>query len=356
LWAFDRRTQYRVREANGREEIEYRLDGSRWMLGSKQQGGYGFSVDFAPVDEVWNVEDRVVEEGLQPTMVEREQSQLMLVSTAHRLATPLMIQRRGAALEHLETGQGDLLLEWSAPAGVAVTDMGAWRLASPHWTPRRERLLTSKLELMEAGELLIPDEVDPEASFRTQWLNQWPAKPAGVGENLLPAGLWARLVEPGVMSTGPLYVAVEDEVGNGAALAAAAVLPDGRIEVDGWRCESWDSALEWVEELGSLRQIRQLYVGASLLVAVPSGTVPAPLPAGQRETRIGLPLLRDLAAGGMVVHDSTTGDLDQAVSSAMVREVPSGLLPAQQEGSALVKALVWAVAAAHRPVAAPAVF
>ena len=39
-----------------------------------------------------------IEEGLTPTMVEREQPQLLLVSTAHRLATALMLGRRQVAL------------------------------------------------------------------------------------------------------------------------------------------------------------------------------------------------------------------------------------------------------------------
>ena len=45
---------------------------------------------------------RSIEEGLTPTMVERVQPQLLLISTAHRLATSLMLGRRQVALERLE--------------------------------------------------------------------------------------------------------------------------------------------------------------------------------------------------------------------------------------------------------------
>jgi hypothetical protein len=39
-------------------------------------------------------------------------------------------------------------------------------------------------------------------------------------------------------SDGPVFVAIEeDDYGRGAAVAAACVLDDGRIEVDGWCCE-----------------------------------------------------------------------------------------------------------------------
>ena len=65
-----------------------------------------------------------VDEGLTPTMAEREQAQLILFSTAHRRATALMLDRRKVALDGLEIGDGDLLIEWSAPAGVGDDDRG----------------------------------------------------------------------------------------------------------------------------------------------------------------------------------------------------------------------------------------
>ena len=84
IWAKAHGDVYQVREVNGQEEIEYLEDGSRWMLRAKE-AVYGYSVSMAAVDEAWKVRASSVEEGLTPTMVEREQPQLLLVSTAHRL-------------------------------------------------------------------------------------------------------------------------------------------------------------------------------------------------------------------------------------------------------------------------------
>src|SRR5262245_54206921 len=112
VWAKARTNTYKVREVNGQEEIEYLQDGSRWMLRAKE-ATYGYSVSLGAVDEAWKVRPHSVDEGLTPTMAEREQPQLLLVSTAHRMATSLMLGRRQAALAELETGDGDLLIEWS---------------------------------------------------------------------------------------------------------------------------------------------------------------------------------------------------------------------------------------------------
>ena len=102
--------------------------------------------------------------------------QILLVSTAHRRATVLMVGRRARALDHLADGDGPLLLEWSAPPDAELDDRDGWRQASPHWTRKRERLVGQRLEGALAGESDDVDEPDAIASFRTQWLNQWPAK------------------------------------------------------------------------------------------------------------------------------------------------------------------------------------
>ena len=90
---------FRVREVNGQEEIEFLEDGSRWMLRAKE-AVYGYSVSMGAADEAWKVRASSIEEGLEPTMVERAQPQLLLVSTAHRLATSLMLGRRRLAPRH----------------------------------------------------------------------------------------------------------------------------------------------------------------------------------------------------------------------------------------------------------------
>jgi len=293
-----------------------------------------------------------------PTMVEREQPQLWLISTAHREATSLMLTRRQVALSNLELGYGDLLIEWSTPKTFELDDVNGWRLASPHWTAQRQRVVGKQLEAVLAGEAEVSeDEMDPVEAFRAQWLNQWPNRsiPVGAGELLLPAGLWAYLCEPGLAGDGPLFVAVEDKYGTGAAVAAAARLQDGRVEVDGWLCPNWETAMRDLQSLTVTRRVRQVGIGGSMLASLPAGLWPTPKPVGGAETRAGLALLRDLAAGGMVVHDDTP-DLDEAMAVAMVRERAAGLALEPAGPTHLVKAMVWALHAAAQPSRVPAVY
>ena len=354
-WAEDR-PGYKVGRANGEQYIEHLESRSRWLL--RARGGvYGYSVSVGAVDEAWKVGPEVVDD-MTPTMVEREQSQLWLLSTAHRAATPLMLRRRTVALQHLEDGQGDLLIEWSAPPAVELDDVKGWRQASPHWSVKRQRQIGLQLESALAGEGEIDaDEVDPVESFRSQWLNQWPVRQtvAAGYESLLPQGLWGQLHDPYLAGAGPVWVAVEDDFGVEAAVAVCCPLDDGRLEVDGWLCNTWDAAIDDVRRLGEVRRIRQLLVGASLLDRVPPGAAPTPEPAGSRETRTGLAVFRDLALNGALAHNQGDLDLADAVEVCQVKEGLSGLALMSTRNMHLVKAAVWAVQAAHRPAPVPSI-
>jgi hypothetical protein len=354
-WAKARRDEYKVTEVNGQEQIERLADGSRWMIRAKE-AVYGYAVSVAAVDEAWKVRAAQIEDGLTPTMVERAQPQLLLISTAHRLASELMLDRRRVALAGLEAGDGDLLIEWSAPQDARLEDVQAWRLASPHWTQKRERLIRKRLEAAKLGEVdLSAEEPDPEQSFRSQWLNQWPRRrtePPGNVEDLLPAGIWPQLEETD-LETGPLIVALEDDYGRGAAVGCCWRLEDGRLAVDGWTTVDWDSAIAHVERLHAQHRVYELYVGASLLDRVPRDGSFLARPVGMTEARAGLAVFRDLAATGMLAHEDTV-ELDTAVAQTQVRESPSGLVIARGPAH-LVKAVVWAVAAAHRPARVPAI-
>jgi hypothetical protein len=275
------------------------------------------------------------------------------------MSTSLMLGRRQVALDSLEAGDGILLIEWSAPHGAAIDDPEVWRQASAQWSPRREQTVRDRLSAALAGTLRGEDEPDPVESFRAQWLNQWPKRLAeanGPVEDLLPAGAWADLADPDVESVGPVWVAVEDDYGLGAAVAAVGRTADGRLEVDGWRYESWDDAVAQVERLVAWRTVRELLVGKSLMSRMPRDMKPKPRPAAGGETRTGLALFRDLAIGRVLVHDETTDELDQAMLRAQTKETSAGLiLVPQRERSHLVKAAVWAVQAAHRPAPVPAI-
>jgi hypothetical protein len=350
---------YKVRDANGQETIEVLADGSRWLVKAKESV-YGLTASMAVVDEAWAVPATTIEEGLVPTMVELPNSQLWLVSTAHRKATALMVARRNAAAADLDDTDADLWVEWSAPPDAAYDDEAGWRLASPHWTDRRRRMIAARLAAARNGDSDDPDEPDPYQAFAAQWLNRWPTvrRRPGHGEPLLDPGTWEACAGALAVYDGPGVVAIEENRGTGAAAAFVAADGAGRFEVDGRACASWSEAIDIVRGFVAARPGARLIVGARL-----NNQLPVDLPgrlgaqrAGTTETGRGLSLLRALVAERREMHDDTA-DLDDQIARARVHNLTGGGLGLVNNNARtdLLRATLWALDAAQSAPPVPAV-
>ena len=188
-----------------------------------------------------------------------------------------------------------------------------------------------------------PDEPDPVEAVRAQWLNIHPIKLAEtvtVGEELVDVEQWRLLRRPAGRPRAGLWVAVEDDYGRGAAVAAVADLGDGLLEVDGWLSADRDSAL------AEARTLLEAHPFPGSLIVGSSFTVERGVDrAGAAETRFGLPLLRTLTASARLVRDETP-ELDEQLGAVRVREVSGGLGLVHGARSDLVRAAAWALRAA----------
>ena len=348
---------YATMDNNNDTWVEWRADGSRWVRvvrGTGRSGGaYGQSgVAVGVVDEAWSIPVTTVDDGLEPTIVEGEQPWLLLISTAHRLATALVIDRRRSALDDLAAvAEPVLLIEWSAPRHFALDDVEGWRMASPAWTSQREQMIRMRVQRAQSGCASEDEsEPDPVESVRAQWLNQWPVALSDSAKvvSLVDIERWAGLD----VSSGPpirVWVAVADNLGRGAGVVAVADLGAGRYEVDGWTCPDRESALA-----DAKRTIEVLDVPGRLTVEPALVTIaPAADRATAADVRFGLPLLRELVEAGRLVHDATP-EVDSQLAECRVRPVQGGLALATLARSDLVRAAALAVRAAvvYRPVPA----
>jgi hypothetical protein len=347
-WAKER--GYPTRETNGLEEIGEPRTGSRWIVRGKGSV-YGYSVSYGMVDESWGVLPRVVEDGLEPTLAERSNPQLVLASTAHSRATPLFPTHRANALSELGSPSSTFLIEWSARRDAPIDDPAAWRAASPHWSEGRERLIAQRVARVVAGELLDPDESDPVESFRSQFLNVWPMHVSkDLGSPLIDLADWAACDER-VETTGPLFVAIEDNYGHGAAIAVAARTVDDRIELDGWSVGEWSEAFADLELLAATADRVYLTVAPSMIAAVDARFRPSI--SSTSDTRAGLVLLRQFSIAGLVCHYRAP-ELDVLTTTRVV-EGPVGLKIVPGKRTDLVRAASWALLAAYQSRPAPSI-
>ena len=267
-----------------------------------------------------------------------------------------MVNRRTAAIAVLGDPDGDLLIEWSCPRTMRLDDEAGWRLASPHWTERRRRVIAGRLRSAREGVSDDDDEPDPIEAFRAQWLNQWPVIATDSadlkGELLVDVDAWDTTYAT-VVASDRIWIGLEDYGGAGAAVAVTVRMVDGRVGLDGWVCPSWEDAIADVRQLTATHGRYRLLVGASMETLIPSDL--RSMKAGARETRSGLPLLRQLVAGRMVIHE-LSDDLDAQIATARVTRATDGsLLLVKGQRTDLLRAACWAVQAAHHPPRNPSI-
>lgn len=360
LWAKGRDEFTRITSAHGFELVE-RSDGSRWMILAKG-AVYGRSSSMAVVDEGWAVRATEVEDGLIPTLVEPASSQLLLVSTSNRAATSLMPNRRRASLELLDDpGAGDLLIEWSAPPGCDITDQQMWRMASPHWTARREKMIKGAVARALAGDTADRDE-DPQMAVKTQWLNAWieQQRTSARGNELLSESVWPGLAGRKDTTGRRFTIGIEDWFGTGSSLAIAGDLDDGCWLVAGWeyasRAEAVAKAHDLIEFLSNCRV--RLVAGATMIgdPDIAELQVVSVTPGTGALTRSALALFRELCAERRLTWDPRDGvALSRAVERARVVERPTGLTLVNDSRTDLLKAAVWALQAQTEVTPMPAI-
>jgi hypothetical protein len=326
--------------------------GGSWLVRS-QTSVVGSSVSLAVVDEAHGVKVPTVTQNLSPTMLERKQTQLLLVSTAHTLCTELMPMYRVDALAELGEPASMLMLEWSASPMLALDDPVGFRQPSPHWSAKREKDI-ARAARQAVG---LPEGHEVRFGFDCQYRNRWPVSGSrGVGVRLLDDGLWAKCGRRMITPVGPGWCAVEDNRGKGAAVAFATQDAAGVFEVDGGAFESWAEALRWARKFVDASPGSRMAVGASMLEQVPRDfpNRAAVRRAGSTETRRGLSLLRSLVADGRVVHEYTP-DLDEQLGDARVRQTDGGLSLVPGPRSDLLRAALWALWFMQAPPAAPVI-
>lgn len=348
-WAERSPSSWRVRRANGQQEIESKISGGRWLVRAAGSGGFGFTLTMPVVDEAWRVPPATVDDGLAPAMAEPVSAQLWIVSTAHPAATPLVPTNRGALLAELtsdEPGAG-LLLEWSARPELRSEDRTAWREASPYWDDRRERFVADRLE-----------KAIDEASFRAQWLNVWPSISR---RRLADLELWATRATAGPLEAAPgLWGAVEVSRDGGAYGAAVGLLrPDGTVAIWSRSSPRLLAITDWILPLLASSS-GTLLVSVGLRGQLPiSGLNVAGIEVGMSELTGAVANTQALIGEGRLCHDGSP-ILAAQVDRATIVETDRGphLSAARSTGSVeAVKAMLFVIQAVTGQVAlAPAVF
>ena len=318
----------------GGEEIDLSDYGhGRWVLqAADENAGIGYSPTQGNVDEAWNVDAAVVDDGLSPAMIERVQPQTLLWSTAGDSSSDLLLGYREQALQDT-AGTGDvLLLEWSPPPDLPYDHPNTWRWASPHWSDRRERFLASRLKLIT------------EDRFRVQYLNQWVRAVGG----WIGAADWAAGYDQApAPDRVPDVLAVETSPnGERFAIVQAWKLEDGAITVRASSTSSSSTLWRSVDQASP----RVLLLPPALAIHYTGrrrATVVGTVELGKHLVGVGR-AIRD----GKIRHSPDDHVLTDDVGSAVTVTTETGVRLSQARSTGPIeaaRALVWAVGEIMRP-------
>lgn len=337
-WAVEQYGKKAVKWGNTETSIELPT-GDRWLVqAANDSAGVGYAVSMVFVDEAWRVKREVVDDALAPTMAERDQPQLWLVSTAGDSASDLMGAYRARAIEQLQTPTDLLLLEWSAPPDADPSDPDVWPFGSPEWNARRAGFLRSQFDAIELE------------AFRREFLNQWTQS----ANHWLKDAAWTATTTTAPFPTaGQWTVACESDFdGSGHAVATAAVDADGLIHI---RTITFRTLREVDNELRSIRskhpQTRILITPAFIERL---GTQVDSI-VGQREATAATQVLLDAFDRHQVRHNGALALREQLTATHISRRQGGWVLssPAGRGGVYAARAAmfaIWEASKAPRPV------
>lgn len=222
-----------VRETNGEQELlvrdeddeEYRYK----IAASNAEGGRSLSIDRLILDELRQHHDYTAWDALEPTTSARPGSQIWALSNAGDDKSIVLNDKRAEALAAIAAGEDtDLcLLEWSAEEDADPLDGAALAQANPNLGRRKDskKLLANARRAVATGGEALTGFRTESMCVRVKQMN--PAvDPSRWRDCLDPIG-------PNVALGGRIALCLDlapDELH--ATLAAAAVLPDGRVRIE----------------------------------------------------------------------------------------------------------------------------
>jgi hypothetical protein len=320
----------------GRNELEM-PDGSRWYVrAATPAAGHGRSPDLIVADEVWDISEDVIDQGLIPSQRARPSPLFSMWSTAGTEASRAMLRWREQGIAAMDAGGGrrHYFAEWSPPPGVELSDPAWWSWANP--------ALGHTLEL----ETLEAESQSPNRSaFLRASLNLWVAS----DQSWLEPGLWEKLRHEGD-ELPPATVVAFDSSLDESRYAGVLARPIGDTVVI-------ETAFVTTTETEAWAKLRELLPPTATLAVTPALELHTPPEWKPRTTTVGYGelvkwtgLVRSMIEEGRVRHNGESL-LAEHIGRAVATKTQAGyaLNSSKSPGPIeLARCAVWAAALASR--------
>jgi hypothetical protein len=320
----------------GRNELRL-PDGSMWLIrAATPSAGHGRSPDLVVADEIWDISEDVIDQGLLPAQRARKSPLMSMWSTAGTEASRAMLRWREQGIQQIDTGDAGpvYLAEWSPPPGVDVSDPIWWTWANP--------ALGHTLEL----DTLIAESKSPNrTAFLRASLNLWVAADAG----WLEPGVWERLTYDGPNLPPATVLAIDSSQDGSRHVGILAHEIDGTAVLD--------VAFIALSESEMWDHVTRLLPAGAILAVTPGLDIHTPKALESRKVIVGYgelvkwtALIRSMILDGRVKHTGAQQLAEHMARSVAVR-TQGGLVLSSQKSAGpieLARCAVWAAALATK--------
>jgi phage terminase large subunit-like protein len=309
-------------------------NGSRWEVRAASPRLHGSSNDLVVIDELFDVDEAVLDEALRPSMIARKSPLLSCWSTAGDASSVAMIKMREEAISLIDSGQRGLLYfaEWSMPPGKSGEEY--WHYANPALGT------TVTIEALRAA--------STKDYFLRAHLNQWVAARGAWLDN---AAAWDLCKTSETMPPGGV-LAVDSSIDESRYVGVrAAQLPDGRTIVHP----------EFVvdSELAMWENVHRVMAAPStILLITPGLEIHLPPELRRRTTLTGYAellkhtgLVRQMIVQGRLVHTGETSLAEHVARAVLVKTAQGAVVSSQKSPGPieLCRCMIWAAAVASKP-------
>ena len=289
-------------------------NGGWWRVQSATpKAGHGLSVDLLVIDELFAVDETVVDAGLLPTQRARRAPLAVFTSTAGTEDSLALIRWRERGIQQIEKREPGRMhfAEWSPPPNIDFNDRSYW-----HWANPSLGLGALEHQDLEDG-FASPNR---EAWLRTD-LNLWTS---AVG-SWLPVNTWENLACDDPMPAGGTLAIDSDSDAIGFVGVRVAARPDRKLQA---RSEFRVDSLEEMWD-----KVRALIEDKQIAVALTPGLYKISPPEihrrahmwGQMEMTQYTAIVRGLIMEGKLTHENQMS-LNEHVNRAVAGKAAGGAL------------------------------
>lgn len=325
----------------GRNEAQM-PDGSVWLVrAATPSAGHGRSIDLVVVDELFDVSDDVIDNGLLPAQRARRNPLCSMWSTAGTQASVAMIRFRSEGLQAIQDQKpGRLYMaEWSVPENVDPADSSYWHMANPALGH------TITLDVLEREW-----EAPNRNAFLRASLNMW----VSAEKSWLEHGVW-EAGETTVTALPPAAAVAFDVSVDGQRYSAIAAHPmeDGTVHVRTlFTVHTEADAWTRLEAELALYPSAVLAVTPGLALHVPHRYQARTTTVGYGEIAKWTPLVRSMINEGRLTHPRDLVLAEQVARAVAVKTQTSWALSSQKSPGPieLARLMIFAAALASKPV------